>query len=146
MALTRTTTARLLKVIGIILLAGIIITYAIWRSLNYARGPEINVTEPANGVSVDSSTVLIRGQALRANDITLDGKSISVDEQGHFNEIIILFPGMNIVTLEAHDQFERTTKKVIYLVGTKDLPQTHIIPAAIPQPPATTSQSTTTSL
>lgn len=115
--MTRTTTIRFLKILLALSIVGIISGYAIWRSMNYARGPEIDIYTPTDGFTATTSTVAIVGRAQRVNNLLLNGKSISVDEQGNFNETIIIFPGINIVTLEAHDRFERETVKRLKLVG-----------------------------
>jgi hypothetical protein len=122
MALTRTSTLRIIRYTGIVMIAALIIAYAIWRSLNYARGPQIEVIEPANGASVSASTVVIHGQALRVNSLFLNGNSVSVDQQGNFNETVIVFPGLNVLTLSANDQFGRSTEKELEIVGTNGLP------------------------
>lgn len=110
MPFTRTTLLRIIKTGSAILVILIIVAYALWRSFTYVQGPHITITEPQNGDTVFSTTTIIRGSVERANDITLNGKSISIDEQGVFAENIILFPGVNIITLEAHDQFDRSVK------------------------------------
>ena len=112
---TRTTTLRLFRVGTVVLVALVITAYAVWRSLNYARGPEIVVFSPSHGASVVSTTTKITGQALRVKEISLNGKPISVDEQGNFAETIILFPGVNFVTITARDQFGRDTFKEIQI-------------------------------
>lgn len=85
----------------------LIVAYALWRSLNYARGPAIILTEPQDFTSVTSTTTHVVGRVERANNITLNGRAITIDEQGNFDETIVVFPGTNILTLEAKDQFER---------------------------------------
>ena len=133
---TRTAFQRLLKILALTVFVAIIVTYAVWRSLNYARGPVIRVTEPLNGAGIASTTVNIRGQALRVNTITLNGRPISIDQQGYFNEIVIIFPGLNVLTIEAGDQFNRHVKTELQLVGTR------VINSVPPFP--TTNNSTTT--
>ena len=113
---TRTTTIRLIKLLGILILAGIIIAYAIWRSLNYTRGPVINIIEPLNGSSTASTTITIRGIVERVNNIYLNGNALSIDEQGHFSETIIVFPGLNKISLKARDQFGREVKTILDIV------------------------------
>jgi hypothetical protein len=114
---SRTKTLRMIRIIVISLFAVIIIAYAIWRSLNYARGPVIDIFQPLNGSSVASSTVKIIGQALRVNSLTLNGSTVFIDQAGNFTETLIVFPGTNILTFDAHDQFGRETKKELELVG-----------------------------
>lgn len=122
MSLTRTATVRLLRTIGIIAVSAVIIAYAIWRSLDYARGPLINVSEPVNGAAVSSNTASVKGRALRLDSLSLNGRSITVDQQGYFNETVIVFPGLNAITLSGRDQFGRSTSKELTIVGTADFP------------------------
>lgn len=116
MPFTRTTFLRIIKVGSAILIVLLIIAYALWRSLAYARGPQITILEPTNYASITSSTTHVIGRVERANVITLNGKAITIDEQGNFNETIIVFPGTNILTFEARDQFSRTVKKQVQVV------------------------------
>ncbi len=115
--LTRTTILRFIKIGGGILVTTIVVAYAISRSTSYVRGPQITITNPANWASIAASTTIIQGRIDRANNLTLNGRDISIDEYGNFNEHIIVFPGTNIITLEAHDQFERKVKTELRLQG-----------------------------
>ncbi len=130
-------TLRIIKLITIGFIVSIVIGYAIWRSLNYFRGPEIVVFEPINGSSIATSTAIIRGQAERINNILLNGSPIVIDEQGNFGQIITIFPGINILTFNASDQFDRKTNLELRLLGTVDLPKT-------PSIKSTSSTATTT--
>ena len=117
MDLNRTTTLRLIRY-GLIALGIIIIAlYALSRSLNYIHGPVINIFQPINGSAIASSTVTIIGQALRVNSLSLNGKDVFIDESGNFKETILVFHGMNTITLSAKDQFGRSIKKELELVG-----------------------------
>ncbi|MEK9177837.1 MAG: hypothetical protein AAB777_01810, partial [Patescibacteria group bacterium] len=80
-------------------------------------GPEIDIFNPEDGCTATTSTITIIGQAQRVNSLSLNGKSISVDEQGNFKEEIIVFPGINIITLRAVDRFQRDVKKQLNIVG-----------------------------
>jgi hypothetical protein len=118
MSLTRTTAIRFIRLVGIILLVGFIVTYAVWRSINYVKGPSIKIYEPANGTGTSSPIITIRGQAERVKNLSMNGKAISVDELGNFSEVIIVLPGLNVLTFEADDQFGRSVSEELDLVGT----------------------------
>jgi hypothetical protein len=144
MRFTRTSLLRLIKILTAVILIGIIAAYAIWRSLNYARGPEVIVTEPINGSATASSTIVIRGQANRVNNLTINGMPMYISEDGYFGNILIVFPGTNIITLVGYDQFERKTEQTITIIGTGEV----ITPATAPfiSPRATTTTATSTSI
>ncbi len=141
MPLTRTSFLRLIKICAAILIASIIIGYAIWRSLNYARGPHIEIFEPKDGSATTTNTITVRGRSERINNLTLNGNAVFIDEQGNFSEVIILFPGINRLTVAGRDQFGRSTETRLEIVGKGVLPEAKI--RAIPiqnEKVATTSQ------
>ncbi|MFA6295668.1 MAG: hypothetical protein WC666_04645 [Candidatus Paceibacterota bacterium] len=125
MQLTRTTILRIIKLSGALMLTGIIIAYAIWRSLDYARGPEIKIFWPTNGETATSSIITITGQVLRVNKLTLNGNPITTDEQGNWNQDIFIFQGLNKLTLSAQDQFGRNTQASLDIYGIIPTPATY---------------------
>jgi len=115
--LERRFTSKVAKISGIALIVLIIGAYAVWRSLNYARGPEIDIISPIQGASITTSTTDIIGKIQRAVNVSLNGRAINIDEQGNFKETLIVFRGTNILTFEAKDQFERSIKSELRLYG-----------------------------
>lgn len=96
----------------------IIVGYALWRSAAYTSGPKITVIQPPQGASIATSSVTIVGQAERITALYLNNKAISIDETGNFKETILLFPGINILTLEGKDQFKRSAHTTVTLIRT----------------------------
>jgi hypothetical protein len=93
------------------------LAFFIYRtSLAYLSGPSITIAGPADYSAFSTSTATITGVAKRVQDITLDGRSITIDDNGNFSETILLLPGYNIETIAAHDQFGHTTQKRLELV------------------------------
>jgi hypothetical protein len=91
--------------------------YFIYRtSRAYLSGPNITITSPADYAAFSTSTATITGRVMRVQDITLDGRSITIDDKGNFRETILLMPGYNIETLAAHDQFGHVTQKRLELI------------------------------
>jgi hypothetical protein len=119
MPLTRTKTLRLIKIVISILVALIIVIYAIWGSLNYTKGPKINILQPQNGATITSTTTDIIGTVERAHNLTINGNPVSIDEKGNFKLRIVVFPGINRPTLKVTDSFDRTTETTLEIVGAK---------------------------
>ena len=115
--MTRTSLQRLLKLIGVGLVALAIVAFAVWRSLSYVRGPLIVVIEPSNGSMINERSVMIRGHIERATNLLLNGNKTNIDEQGQFSEVAIIFPGVNLITLKAEDQFGRSVEDRLTLIG-----------------------------
>jgi hypothetical protein len=144
MDLTRTSLLRLIKILTTLVVICVIVGYAIWRSLNYARGPHLDITEPVDGSAITAATTTVRGIAERINNLTLNGNPILMDEKGHFNEVIIVFTGTNRLTVEGQDQFGRSTRTLIEIVGKNIRPTTSV--TLSPTPIISTSTATTTKI
>jgi len=93
----------------------IVIVYAIWRTYNYALGPNLSIESPISNITSDS-TIHIKGNAQRINFLSLNDHPIMLDPQGNFDEEIIVFLGMNILTLKAKDRFDRQIVKKIEIL------------------------------
>lgn len=113
----RSRLARILKFAIFGLAALVVLGYASYRSLPYIQGPDITVTEPADGSSIATTTVKIAGQAKRVNALSINGMPMSIDEQGNFSKTILVFRGINIITIEAKDQFERADRVTLQVLG-----------------------------
>ncbi len=100
--------------IGMIVLLFLLITgYAFFQSRKILEGPEITISEPKNGATLLDPLVAIKGQARNINSISLDDRPIFIDEQGNFEEKLLLYPGYNIIKFEAKDKFGK--EKIVNL-------------------------------
>lgn len=114
---SRTGNLRFIKISAITALIVFVALFAFFRSLNYIRGPIISISYPENGAIINSNIIEIRGNAQRIVKITLNGYPISIDEQGNWSETLILYDGINKITVQAEDQFGRSVKKQLDIVG-----------------------------
>ena len=67
-------------------------------------------------MKVATSIEKIIGNAKNATNLTLNGREISVDQEGNFNETIALLPGYNIINITAKDKFGYVDKKNYKLI------------------------------
>ncbi len=58
-----------------------------------------------------SSLIEVKGVALNAVYLSLNGREIFIDKDGAFTETMALLPGLGVVTLDAQDKFGKTTEK-----------------------------------
>lgn len=146
---TRTSTLKFIRLAIIVIVACIIVGYAIWRSRDFVKGPDLEIFEPTNGISIESNTILISGKAIRANNLLLNGNSISIDEEGSWKETLIIFPGINHISIEASDRFGKKVNKVITVWGKAGFPTsktiTPVIPASLDSDSTNTSSNSTVS-
>jgi hypothetical protein len=97
------------------LLALVIFTvgYAAFRAYPLVAGPKITVYSPVDGDTVASTTFEISGQVLRAKEITIQGKPITIDTEGHFTETLVASSPYTILVLVATDKYGATVKKTL---------------------------------
>ena len=102
-----------INVLFLIFLLSIATLYILFQSRAFRAGPFLSVKSPINGETLTDSFVNVSGTALRISYLSLNRNKIYVDENGSFNENIILSPGYNIIFVEAEDLFERKAEKRI---------------------------------
>lgn len=115
--MTRTSFIKLIKILATSIVVLLIIAFAVWRSLNYARGPHITIEQPTNGSEITTSYITIIGRVERSTNLLINDSAINIDEKGNFTDDIVIFPGVNIITVTARDQFGRSTEDQLTLVG-----------------------------
>jgi hypothetical protein len=106
---THTSSIRLL----LIALLGVgIIGYGLFSFRHVFQGPEIVVESPTEGQIV-SGLVEVKGYAPNTTHTSIDGKTLYVDESGHFDEKVLLSAGPATITLYAKDRFGREVTRSI---------------------------------
>ena len=78
---------KILKISTIVTIVLVILGYSYFAFRDYINGPKIIVIEPINGSTISTSTILVKGQAFRIKDISLNGRPILIDENGNFKKI-----------------------------------------------------------
>jgi cytoskeletal protein RodZ len=87
---------------------GAFIAYLAFEIINFARTPELRITDPpgnVNGYTGDEIT--IRGETVPNARVTVDNlrqnPQVTADEEGRFEVVVGLVPGSNVVRLTAND-------------------------------------------
>ena len=106
----------LLRIGLIVIFSLIIVGYGLFQAKKLIDGPTISISEPKNGETVTDSLIDIQGNAKNLVFISLDDRPIFVDQNGNFDEKMLLYPGYNIIKLEARDKFGKVTRKNLELV------------------------------
>ena len=105
-----------LKYTVITIFASFLVGYAYYQSRSLIEGGEIFIEYPLSGSLLDTPIVEIRGKALRISDITLNDRKIYVDENGVFQEQVLLARGYNIFKIEIEDTFHYKKHQFIELI------------------------------
>lgn len=91
--------------------------YTLSRSWNLLAGPVVTIDTPTANETIKSSLIILAGHAERIATLTLNGRQIFTDGSGDFRESLLLFPGYNIIVIEAHDKFGRVTVQKLALIN-----------------------------
>ena len=108
-------TPRYLKLIFAVVFACLIVGYGVFRFQAYLSGPTINIVSPIDGETATSSVILLQGSVKDAISLEVDGNALSPNQDGSFEETLLLPSGLSILTIEAKDRFGARTEKIIHL-------------------------------
>ena len=95
---------RIAAVVAIALVLGI---YALNRSWLFLRGPRIVwETTPENAV-VKRAAVHVAGKAAQVAELRIAGRVVFLQEDGGFDETLLLAPGPSTIEIRGRDKFGR---------------------------------------
>ena len=107
---------RQLEIVLCIVIIGLFLAYAYWRTENLIRGPHISIETPRDGITARQSLVTISGIAKNTNTLFLNDRQIFTDQAGTIREELLLSYGYNVFTFKATDKFGREVVKTLQLV------------------------------
>ena len=102
---------KILQIAGLGVFFLLILTYALFRSHDLIFGVKIKNVNIIDEVKLTESILKITGNAKNATHLTLNGREISIDQQGNFNETVALLLGYNVINIKAIDKFDYVDEK-----------------------------------
>jgi capsule polysaccharide export protein KpsE/RkpR len=115
--MTRNHTLSIIKVAVVVIFIALVLAYALFNSRIFISGPQISINSPENGaVLTDSNLIKIIGEAANISYIHLNDRQIYTDENGHFQEPILLRSGYNIIRIDAEDKFGRSVVEKVEVI------------------------------
>lgn len=97
----------------------VIVGYSIFQSNKIISGPKITIQTP-NTTDANNSAVDVAGLVKNVSVVTLNDRLIPIDEDGQFKEKVLLYPGYNVIKLEATDKFGASVTKELQVVYTNN--------------------------
>lgn len=94
-----------LELAFLIFLGALALIYGAFRAYPLVAGPSITIYNPHEGDFVASTTFEISGLVKRATTITLQGKPINIDTEGHFKETLVAQFPYTILVVVATDAY-----------------------------------------
>ncbi len=128
--------------VAIILFFLLIVGYAYFEARGVLYGPNIQVV--SGQTVVTDPYIAIQGKAERIAELSMNGRPISVTEDGAYNEPYLLSPGLNRIMLDATDRYGRKTQQIVEIVYTPDpnAPK-RVAPTATSSPDTSSTSSQT---
>lgn len=109
-------TKRIIR-IGLMLSFFVLLSaFIFFNSKDLVLGIKIKSLNISDNSKISESIFELTGRAKNAVRLTLNGRQISIDERGNFNETLALLPGYNIIGLYAEDKFGNSDKKDYQIV------------------------------
>ncbi len=94
----------------------LVLIYGGFRAYPLIAGPSLEIIYPQDGDTVASTTFQVLGVATRIKEITLQGKAITIDEGGRFNETLVSYYPYTILVITATDSYGATITKTIRVI------------------------------
>ena len=102
---------KILKIVSILALLLFIVIYSFFRAKDVILGVKITNVNIVDGAKMTDNILKVTGNARNAINLTLNGREISVDQKGNFEETIALSSGYNIISIKARDEFGNKDEK-----------------------------------
>ena len=112
-------TKRILEIIFFSVFFIFIIIFVFFRSHDLIFGVKIKNVNLKDGSVVTENLIKVTGIAKNAITLELNGREISVDQNGNFKETIALLSGYNIISIVAKDKFGYVDRKNYQLIYQK---------------------------
>ena len=113
--------SRLTK-FGLAIFFILVLFYGLYEAQGLLFGPVINVTSQVS--VVNEPFITVRGHADHIAALSMNGKTISVTEDGVFDEPFVLAPGDNHIVFDAVDKYGRSSQRILEVVYAPDLTTT----------------------
>ena len=107
---------KIVKIASLSIFFILLSAYAFFIAKDLIFGVKIRNVNIQDNAKITEETTKITGNARNAVSLSLNGKEISVNQQGDFDETIILLPGYNVVNLKAQDKFGNIDEKNYKLI------------------------------
>lgn len=94
----------------------VIVGYSLFQARFIIMGPRITVTYPQDGETVPGNVFTMEGTARNISWLSLNNRQIFTNEDGHWDEKLVVREGINTITISAKDRFGREVVENIRVV------------------------------
>ncbi len=102
---------KIMKIVSLSAFFIFIIIYAFFNSKDLMYGVKITNVNIVDGAKMTEDILKVTGNAKNAIKLSLNGREISINQQGNFEETIALLMGYNVINITALDKFGNVDEK-----------------------------------
>lgn len=106
-------TPRAIVVIVLVVILGGTFVYLFSEFRGFIAEPQLRITDPLSGATIDGSIVLLRGETDPGATVTANGEPVFINSTGEFTEELTLSQGLNRITVRATNRFDKTKEETI---------------------------------
>lgn len=106
-------TPRTILLIVLVLILGSTFLYLFSEFRSFVAEPQLRITDPLPGATIDGSIVLLRGVTDPGATVTANGDPVFISNTGEFTEELTLSQGLNRITVRATNRFDETKEETI---------------------------------
>ncbi len=109
------TPQRIGFILGLVALLLLILVFGV-QFVRFVASPAITINEPADAAVFDSPLIHVKGRTEKESQLTMNGREITIDGSGNFDEEIELGSGLNTLEFFVKDRFGKESKVVRYVL------------------------------
>jgi Glucodextranase, domain B len=109
-------TTRKLEKYFLVFLVSVALFYGGLRAYPLLAGPQIALYSPSDGDIVASSSFEVSGKVSRVREITIQGRPVPIDTEGHFKELLVASPPYTILVVTATDFYGASITKTVSVI------------------------------
>ena len=87
-----------------------------FRITNFVGSPKLNIFEPEENSQWETLTVRVQGETEKESTLTINGREVTINERGEFNQELSAQPGLNVLEFRVEDRFGKVTQKIRHIV------------------------------
>ena len=84
--------------------------------MGFTGAPSLHIDEPHSDAIIEMPTIHVRGTTEKESQLTVNGREITMNENGVFDQEIQLVPGVNTLQFVAQNRFGKTSQETRYVV------------------------------
>ena len=87
--------------------------FTVFELRKVISGPELTLECKCDYIHSDKNTYKLLGKTKNVSEIIIGDRKIYIDIKGGFQEDILLYPGVNLITIKSLDKFGKEVKKEV---------------------------------